>query len=78
MAWQGLQDWTAQEPLANTPAVIVETANPAKFPVEVEKVVGWKPDVPANMLASLKLPEDYDRMGGEYEKFKAYLMAQHR
>jgi len=78
VAWQGLLDWTAQEPLANSPAVIVETANPAKFPVEVEKVVGWEPDVPTNMLASLKLPEDYDRMDGDYEKFKAYLVARHR
>src|SRR5882757_6355187 len=62
VAWQGFQDWTATEPLGNSPAVIVETANPAKFPVEVDKVVGWAPDVPANMLASLKLPEDFDRM----------------
>jgi threonine synthase len=78
VAWQGLQDWTAEEPLGNTPAVIVETANPAKFPGEVEKVVGWEPDVPANMLASLKLPEDYDRMGADYEKFKAYLISSHK
>ncbi len=75
VAWQGLQDWTAQEPLGNTPAVIVETANPAKFPVEVQKVVGWEPDVPANMLASLKLPEDYDRMGTAYDQFRNYLLA---
>jgi len=78
VAWQGLQDWTAQEPLGNTPAVIVETANPAKFPEEVKKVVGWEPDVPANMLASLKLPEDFDRMGADYEKFKAYLISSHK
>jgi threonine synthase len=77
VAWQGLLDWTAQEPLANSPAVIVETANPAKFPVEVQKVVGWEPDVPANMLASLKLPEDYDRMGADYDKFREYLIQKH-
>jgi threonine synthase len=77
VAWQGLLDWTAEEPLGNTPAVIVETANPAKFPVEVQKVVGWEPDVPANMLASLKLPENFDRMDADYEKFKAYLIARH-
>jgi len=59
------------------PAVIVETANPAKFPAEVQKVVGWEPDVPANMLASLRLPEDFDRMNPDYEKFKAYLLAGH-
>jgi threonine synthase len=77
VAWQGFQDWNAMEPLANSPAVIVETANPAKFPVEVQKVVGWEPDVPTNMLASLRLPEDFDRMDADYEKFKAYLIQQH-
>ena len=77
VAWQGFQDWNAVEPLGNTPAVIVETANPAKFPEEVEKVVGWAPDVPTNMLASLQLPEDFDHMAADYAKFKAYLIKQH-
>ena len=77
VAWQGFQDWTATEQLGTSPAVIVETANPAKFPVEVEKVVGWTPDVPTNMLASLRLPEDFDRMDADYEKFKSYLLARH-
>lgn len=77
VAWQGFQDWSAAEPLGNSPAVIVETANPAKFPEEVEKVVGWAPDVPTNMLASLKLPEDFDRMDADYETFRAYLLQRH-
>jgi threonine synthase len=77
VAWQGFQDWLAIEPLGDAPAVIVETANPAKFPEEVEKVVGWPPDVPENMLAALKLPEDFDRMDADYAKFKAYLIQKH-
>jgi threonine synthase len=77
VAWQGFQDWLVTEPLGDAPVVIVETANPAKFPEEVEKVVGWPPDVPENMLAALKLPEDFDRMGADYEKFKAYLLRKH-
>ena len=77
VAWQGFRDWNAVEPLGDSPAVIVETANPAKFPEEVEKVVGWPPDVPENMLAALKLPEDYDRMGADYAKFKEYLLRAH-
>ena len=77
VAWQGFLDWNAVEPLGDAPAVIIETANPAKFPEEVEKVVGWPPDVPENMLAALKLPEDFDRMGADYEKFKSYLLARH-
>jgi threonine synthase len=77
VAWQGFLDWNAVEPLGDAPAVIVETANPAKFPEEVEKVVGWPPDVPDNMLAALKLPEDYDRMGADYAKFREYLLHAH-
>jgi threonine synthase len=77
VAWQGFLDWNAGEPLGHGPAVIVETANPAKFPGEVEKVVGWPPDVPDNMLAALKLPEDYDRLGADYAKFRDYLLQAH-
>jgi hypothetical protein len=32
VAWQGFLDWLAVEPLGDAPAVIIETANPAKFP----------------------------------------------
>jgi threonine synthase len=78
VAWQGFLDWNAVEPLGDAPAVIIETANPAKFPEEVEKVVGWPPDVPEKMLAALKLPEDYDRIGADYAKFRDYLLELHR
>ena len=77
VAWQGFLDWNAVEPLGNAPAVIVETANPAKFPEEVEKVVGWPPDVPPAMTAAIQLPEDFDRMGADYDAFKAYLIRKH-
>ena len=77
VAWQGFLDWNAVEPLGDATAVIVETANPAKFPEEVEKVVGWAPDVPPAMTAAIQLPEDYDLMEADYEKFKNYLLARH-
>ncbi|MBI3879010.1 MAG: threonine synthase [Verrucomicrobia bacterium] len=77
VAWQGFLDWLAAEPGSDAPAVIVETANPAKFPEEVEKVVGWPPDVPASMTAAIALPEDYDRIGPDYEKFRDYLLQHH-
>jgi threonine synthase len=77
VAWQGFLDWSAVEPLGDSPAVIIETANPAKFPEEVEKVVGWPPDVPAAMEAAIALPEDFDRMGPDYNRFKDYLIKRH-
>src|SRR5580692_8327692 len=77
VAWRGFEDWQATEPLGDAPAVILETANPAKFPEEIEKLFGWSPDVPQAMQEALKLPEDYDRMGADYEKFKSYLLAKY-
>ncbi len=74
VAWRGFEDWLQTESLDNLPAVILETANPAKFPEEIEKMMGWSPDIPPAMEAALKLPEDFDRMDADYEKFKAYLI----
>jgi threonine synthase len=77
VAWRGFQDWLATEPLNGLPAVILETANPAKFPEEIEKTIGFAPDVPPAMTAAIKLPEDFDRMGADYEKFRSYLIQRH-
>jgi threonine synthase len=77
VAWRGFEDWLATEPLNGLPAVILETANPAKFPEEIEKTIGFAPDVPPAMTASIKLPEDFDRMGADYAKFREYLLRKH-
>lgn len=77
VAWRGFEDWLATEPPGDRPAVVLETANPAKFPEEIEKLFGWSPDVPPTMAEALKRPEDYDRMDADYEKFKAYLILRH-
>jgi threonine synthase len=74
VAWRGFQDWLDVEPLGNAPAVILETANPAKFPEEIEKTIGFSPDVPPVMEATNKMPEDFDHMGADYEKFRKYLI----
>lgn len=80
VAWRGFEDWLdsqAAEAEGSHPAVVLETANPAKFPEEIEKLFAWSPDVPAAMQAALKLPEDYDRMGADYEKIREYLISTH-
>lgn len=78
VAWQGFLDWLATESLDGLPAVIVETANPAKFPEEIEKTVGFAPDVPPAMEAAIRMPEDFDRMGADYGHFRDYLLQRHR
>jgi threonine synthase len=77
VAWAGFTDWLKTEPLNDLPAVILETANPAKFPEEIEQTIGFAPDVPPAMTAAIQLSEDFDRMGADYEKFRAYLIKQH-
>lgn len=78
VAWTGFQDWLKTESLDGLPAVILETANPAKFPEEIERMMGWSPDVPANMRAINQMPEDFDSMSTDYEQFRQYLLACHR
>ena len=78
VAWRGFLDWQKREALDGSPAVILETANPAKFPEEIEKMMGWSPDIPPAMEATNKMPEDFDRMDADYEKFRAYLVQQHK
>ena len=70
VAWRGFLDWLAVEPMGDAPAVILETANPAKFPEEIETTIGFSPDVPAPMEAMNQMPEDFDKMGADYETFR--------
>jgi threonine synthase len=77
VAWSGFEDWLKMESLDGLPAVILETANPAKFPEEIEKTIGFAPDVPPVMTAANNLPEDFDRMDADYENFREYLLAKH-
>lgn len=77
VAWQGFLDWQAREPRNGAPVVILETAHPAKFPEEIEKNLGFTPDVPPVLVAAEQMPEDYDQMGTDYGKFREYLLAKH-
>jgi threonine synthase len=74
VAWRGFQDFTQAEPLGDSPAVVLETAHPAKFPEEIERLLGFSPEMPPSLAALDKLPEDYDRMAADYDQFKQYLI----
>jgi threonine synthase len=78
VAWRGFLDWQKTESLGDLPAAVIETAHPAKFPEEIEKTLGFSPDVPLSIAAAEKLPENYDRMAADYETFRNYLTEKHR
>jgi threonine synthase len=74
VAWRGFLDFLQTEPLGDSPAVVLETAHPAKFPEEIERLLGFSPEVPPALALLDKLPEDFDRMPVDYEQFKHYLI----
>ena len=77
VGWRGFLDYLAIEPLNGAPAVVSETAHPAKFPDEVERILGITPDVPPALAALDKLAEEYDRLATDYGAFRDYLIAKH-
>jgi threonine synthase len=77
VAWAGLQDWQQTESRNGSPAVILETANPAKFPEEIETMMGWSPDIPRAMELTNKKSEDFDCLEADYEIFRRYLLQTH-
>jgi threonine synthase len=60
--------------LGDSPAVVLETAHPAKFPEEIERLLGFSPKVPPSLAALDKLKEDFDRLPVDYAQFQHYLM----
>jgi threonine synthase len=75
VGWRGFLDYLDTESLAGSPAAILETAHPAKFPDEIERLLGVSPPVPPALAALDRLPEDYDSMPADYQPFKTYLLA---
>ncbi len=74
VGWRGFLDYTAVEPLGDTPAVVLETAHPAKFPEEIERLLGFSPEAPPALAALDSMAEDYDRMAVDYAAFRDYLL----
>jgi len=76
VGWRGFLDYVGAEPLEGAPAVVLETAHPAKFPEEIERVLGFTPDAPPALLEAERLPEDFDRLPTDATEFREYLRRQ--
>jgi threonine synthase len=78
VGWRGYLDYIAAEPASSdSPAVVLETAHPAKFPDEIQRLLGFSPDVPPSLAALDGLPEDFDRMPADYGQFQQYLLSRY-
>lgn len=74
VAWYALGEFLKEHREgAGTLCVSLETANPAKFPEEINKILGISPVVPESLSRLDKLKEDYLKMDADYGSFHSYL-----
>jgi len=74
VGWRGFLDYCEGEPLGDAPAVVLETADPAKFPAEIQKALGFLPEVPEKLAKLDGMKEDYDTLETDYAALKEYLL----
>ncbi|MBI4803553.1 MAG: threonine synthase [Elusimicrobia bacterium] len=74
VAWYALGKFLKEHKEENkTLCISLETANPAKFPEEITRILGISPAVPESLAKLDKLKENYIKMNADYESFYKYL-----
>jgi threonine synthase len=73
VGWLGLERYLAENP-SSSPAVSVETAHPAKFPEEIEQLLGFSPDVPSSLAEVERREEQYLTMPADYAVFHKLIL----
>lgn len=73
VGWGGFVEYLKMDTLGETPAVVLETAHPAKFPDIIQQVLGISPAVPAALARLDELPESFHELGVQYPEFRDYL-----
>jgi threonine synthase len=72
----GLAAARALEIDADVPVVTLATAHPAKFRDAVERATGVRPALPPRMGNLFEREERYERLPGNYDAVKAYVLAE--
>jgi len=81
VGWAGLQAYCREHPdscSAESLCISLETAHPAKFPEEIEKLLGFDPPLPPSLEGLEDKKESFDHMENDYEIFKQYLIENYR
>jgi threonine synthase len=77
VGWAGLLEYLFKHPEDNTPeqlCVSLETAHPAKFPKEINEILGIDPELPPSLKDIESKAESYEKMPNDYGSFKKYLL----
>ncbi len=73
VGWLALERYLEENP-SSTIAVAVETAHPAKFPEEIEQLLGFSPEVPPALAEVEQKKERFLAMPADYEAFHKLLL----
>jgi threonine synthase len=76
VGWTGLQAYLSAEAknAKEKLCVSLETAHPAKFPEEINSLLGFDPELPPSLQGIEEKPEQYDSIPTDYKAFKEYLL----
>lgn len=78
VGWAGLQRYLASpDAKPGLPAISLETAHPAKFPIPVQEQAGVDPELPASLQGLTLLQEHSTPMDVDYDTFRAWLLDTH-
>jgi threonine synthase len=72
VGWAGLERYRSETGSRGL-AVSVETAHPAKFPEEIESLLGFAPEVPESLVGLEAARESFMEMPSEYGAFHDFL-----
>ena len=78
VGWAGLTTYLKEFPQDDAPeqvCVCLETAHPAKFPQEIQEILGFDPVLPPSLEGLEQQPEHIRNMANDYETFKQFLKA---
>lgn len=74
VGWAGLRHFLGQPGAPADPlAVSIETAHPAKFPEEIQSLLGIEPALPPSLTGLDAKPEQFERLTTEYAPFRDVL-----
>ncbi len=78
--WAGLMEYFRHHPADNNPnqlAICLETAHPAKFPEEIQKVLKIDPALPPSLEGLDHLEESFETIQNDYLHFKEFLVSRY-
>jgi threonine synthase len=76
VGWAGLRHYFEFSPeahAANQVSVCLETAHPAKFPQEIQNILGFDPELPKSLIGLEEKKEQFVQLENNYDLLKQYL-----